>query len=280
LTQAGTALMTKRGAAAALAAVALLVVLFWLNSRAFGWVLSLVGFFQTRSLQAIAIYVLIYIAVCLSCLPLTPLEVLTGFCFGVPNGIFIDITGRVLGSVMSFLIARFVLAKMGSNCFCVTDLKGAAVLRGVGKAVEEKGLRFLVLFNLAYVPVAVKNYGLGFVSEVPLHKFVAAIFIVEVPMASIWACIGSAAAADFEAAGGSSSNSTAASDAIHNGIKHEHAWLKWVLVVGGIGSVFFVMHAIHRSVAGELAKLHLHADADEERNDGLGELLPETEQAA
>lgn len=138
------------------------------------------------------------------------------------------------------------------------------MLRGVGKAVEERGLRFLVLFNIAYVPVAVKNYGLGFVPEVPLYKFVAAIFIVEVPMASIWACIGSAAAADLTASGASISNSTATHAAITGGMKDEHWQIKILLLMVGISSIFWVLHAVHRSVAAELEKVNRHhLDADD-----------------
>merc|ERR1712241_977774 len=114
------------------------------------------------------------------------------------------------GAAMSFWIARVLLFK-GLQCCCV---QGAQVMKGVGTAVKEQGLRFIVLFNFAYVPVAVKNYGLGFVPEVSLGKFVLAIFIVEIPMASIWAFFGSSAARSLESQGISLSNATAVHDAI------------------------------------------------------------------
>merc|ERR1712154_352265 len=78
---------------------------------------------------------------------------------------------------------------------------------GIGSAVEEQGLRFLILFNMAYIPVAVKNYGLGFIPEVTLWRFLTAIFLVEIPFASIWAFIGSSAAQELQTDGTSLTSS-------------------------------------------------------------------------
>ncbi len=109
-----------------------------------GWVMGMVSFFQTKSLNACVTYVFIYVVMQMSCLPLTPLEIFTGFCFGVPLGIFIDIIGRLSGAVASFLIARG-LSKLNAQ-ECCSSVKSAAVLRGVGTAVEEQGLKFPSLF--------------------------------------------------------------------------------------------------------------------------------------
>merc|ERR1719401_2210900 len=136
-----------------------------MNFRALKWVYSLVDFFQGRSFLACSVYVCMYVFVSLVCLPLTPIEIFTGFCFGVPFGILLDVIGRVLGAVVSFLIARGLLY-LDADCPCCDYVKHHPVLKGVGRAVEERGMRFLIMFNLAYVPVAVKNYGLGFVPEV------------------------------------------------------------------------------------------------------------------
>lgn len=237
----------------ALCAAVALDIIFGLHELALKMALAWVGFFHTRSIKACLSYMLLYVTVSLVCIPLTPFEILTGFCFGIPLGIVLDICGRILGAVLSFLIARF-LASRGLDCRNVT---GHAVLKGVGRAVEDQGFRFLVLFNLAYVPVAVKNYGLGFVPGVPLHKFVAAIFVVEVPIAFLWASIGSAAASEFKLDGESITNTTAVQDALSSG----HAALGWrvkvPLLVLGVGAVLFVLRIIHSKVSQELKELGL-----------------------
>jgi len=222
-----------------------------LHGRVLSTLLSLIDFFRTKSPLACVTYELIYVATSLLCLPLTPIEIFTGFCYGVPFGIVLDIIGRIVGAVLSFTIAR-ALSRQGSGC---SSLRAAAVLRGVGQAVEEQGLRFLVLFNLACVPVAVKNYGLGFVPEVPLPLFVAAIFMIEIPMASIWATIGSVVAGDLEAAGVSSSNASVAGAAIASGPAKAGWQLKLSLLVVGVVSILLVLHSVHGKVAVQLKRL-------------------------
>jgi len=239
------------------AGVVVVDIHFGLHARLLAGLFTSVAFFRTRSLAACAWYVLAYVTASLSCVPLTPFEIFTGFCFGLPLGLLLDVTGRVLGAVMSFSIAR-MLSRRGyvSLPFLSGD---SAVLRGVGNAIEEEGLRFLVLFNMAYVPVAVKNYGLGFVPEVHLAKFVLAIIIVEVPMASIWATIGNAAAQDLLANGVTLTNVTAVQEVILGA--HEGVALKGCLLLVGGGAVLTVMHIVHKKVAQELDRIKLRKDS-------------------
>eukprot|EP00930_Biecheleria_cincta_P000010 TRINITY_DN10001_c0_g1_i2.p1 TRINITY_DN10001_c0_g1~~TRINITY_DN10001_c0_g1_i2.p1 ORF type:complete len:226 (+),score=31.39 TRINITY_DN10001_c0_g1_i2:167-844(+) len=193
-----------------LAFVAGFASVVWMNARVLGLIMSLASFFRTKSLAAVLSYLMIYVVASLCCVPLTPLEMFTGFCFGVPFGIV---------------------------------------------AVEEQGLRFLVMFNLAYVPVAVKNYGLALVPEVQLPQFVTAIFIVEVPLASIWACLGNAAAGEFPTLEGNATLTPAklVGDADHG--------LKVILLVVGLASIVVIMGILHKKVSTEL---RLTASYDEE----------------
>jgi uncharacterized membrane protein YdjX (TVP38/TMEM64 family) len=146
------------------------------------------GHFSAKSPTGCAQYVLIYATA--SCLgaPSTFFEVLAGFLFGWPLGVCLDTMGRILSATVSFGTARSLLSfgRGGMD---------HPWLEGVGQAVEEQGFPFLILFNLLYIPVAVKNYGLGFIPEVTLSKFIAAVLCVEIPMASIWAYVGATARA-------------------------------------------------------------------------------------
>jgi len=219
-------------------------VAFGVHAQILNVVIPCVVYFQSRTPMACLSYMALYVAVSLSCVPLTPFEILTGFCFGIPLGIILDITGRVTGAALSFLAAR-ALSHSGVDCPCVT---GEAVMAGVGKAVEEHGFRFLLLFNLAPMPVAVKNYGLGFVPEVRLSSFILAIMVVEVPMASMWAFIGSSAASEVSAM-----DTTAVHSAIVNG--GPGLYVKVPLLCAGVVSMLLVLRMIHKKVAVELEKV-------------------------
>lgn len=148
---------------------------------------SSVDFFSTGSPQACALYVSIYVASCMVGVPLTLFEVMSGYLFGFALGFAVDMIGQLTASSLSFFVARFLF-----SYGCDLAPKNP-VLKGVGRAVDERGLGFLVLFNLLYVPVAIKNFGLGFVPEVQFWQFFVSIFIVEIPMATIWAFVGSTA---------------------------------------------------------------------------------------
>jgi len=213
-------------------------------------ILSMTAFFRTKTLWACSTYIAIYVGVSLFCFPLTPLEIFAGFCFGFPFGVLIDIIGRMVGSVLAFGIARLLLLYGPETCACVS---GQAVLKGVGRATQEHGLRFLVLFNLAYVPAAIKSYGLGFVKEVPLMQFVIAIFIIEVPAATISCFLGNLAAEQFAADGLSISNSTAMFNELSG--KTRNAPVKIVLLGLGIFAIAVVLWIVHSRVSEELDRM-------------------------
>lgn len=151
-------------------------------------VATAVSYFSARSPAACTEYILIYsVATCLGA-PSTFFEVLAGFLFGWRLGVCLDTVSRVLSATASFVVARSLLS-------CGRGGMSHPWLEGVGEAVEEQGLPFLILFNLLYIPVAIKNYGLGFIPQVSLSNFIAAILCVELPLASIWAYVGAAARA-------------------------------------------------------------------------------------
>jgi len=241
----------------------LLIAVFYLDyclglhDRVLTWMIASIAFFHTKTFFACGCYVAAYVAASLLCVPLTPFEILTGFIFGVPFGIVLDIAGRLTGAILSFQIARFLLRR-NTECSVV---QGNKVMKGIGAAVEEQGLRFLVLFNLAYVPVAVKNYGLGFIPEVSLGKFVAAIFIVEVPMATVWAFVGSGAAQGLEAEGLSLTSPGEVRGALAGTRGGSHSHVKLGVLIVGVLSILAVLHLIHKKVSSELG---LHRESGSE----------------
>lgn len=243
-------------AAACLVLAILLTVdtFFGLHDQLLDQIISAIAFFRTKTIMSLGAYVASYLAASLLCFPLTPFEIMSGFIFGLPHGILMDMSGRLLGAIVSFGIARLLrllLCKRLESC-C---LKGSSVLKGVGAAVEEQGLRFLILFNLAYMPVAVKNYGLGIVPQVSLGQFLAAILMVEVPFASVWAFIGDRVAQQFDADGISFTNATEVRSALTGGTTGSPVGM--VFLVIGILSVILVMRSVHKQVSKELDRAGL-----------------------
>lgn len=230
---------------------------FGIHNKLLHAILSCAGFFQTRSVFACACYILMYIGVQMVCLPITPIEIFTGFCFGVRLGLVVDLIARLSGATLSFNIARLLLYA-GVD---FAPMNGQAVLQGVGRAVQEHGLRFLVLFNLAYVPVAIKNYGLGFVPEVPITKFLLAILITEVPMGTIWSYAGSVAAQAFASSRQSASDGAAVSRAVTKASPGS-MYLKVILVILGLGSILTVLWCIHSKVDAVMQEMRQEDEQD------------------
>lgn len=252
------------------AAVVSLILLDWfldIRSKMLGLVASSVAFFRTRTPLACASYVGVYLGANLLSVPLTPFEITTGFIFGFRLGIFLDTVGRTSGALLCFQMAR-LLSRSKMKCPCMT---GNKVMKGIGSAVEEQGLRFLILFNLAVMPVAIKNYGLGFVPEVSTFKFVAAIFIVEIPMASIWAFIGSAAAQELENDGISLTNVTEVHNVISGASKVSP--LKLCILAVGVVTLLILVHFVGKKVSVELDRAG-DASSEELENELVDELAP------
>lgn len=232
-------------------AVSGIILLVWslgVRANLLASVASSVAFFRTKSPTACASYVGVYLAANILSVPLTPFEILTGFIFGFHLGVLLDCVGRTLGALVCFQIAR-MLFRSKMQCPCMT---GNKVLKGIGAAVDEQGMRFLLLFNLAQMPVAIKNYGLGFVPEVSVLKFVGAIFIVEVPMAAMWAFIGSTAAQELEDQGVSLTNATEVHNAISGASKLSP--LKFIVLLVGIATLLLLVHFVGQKVAEQVGR--------------------------
>lgn len=210
------------------------IVLFLLLGRFFGLAILnrirlMVDFFSSATPQACGLYVAIYVVACCAGVPITAFELLTGYLFGWWLGMCLDIIGRMVASAACFLVARSMMR------FGFGPGLDSALIQGIGSAVQHQGLRFLVLFNLLYIPVAVKNYGLGFVPEITLWRFLVAIFVVEVPVASAWAFIGSSA----RASGVHFDDLNAA---------HGHGWLASLATLLAIVAFVLVLRIVHERV--------------------------------
>jgi uncharacterized membrane protein YdjX (TVP38/TMEM64 family) len=161
-----------------------------------------------------------------SCVPTTPLELAAGYAFGVGAGFVVDTLGKLLGCTVSFVLGRLCLrglaARMclagdfGANLLRAVDLSLAAPankkmdqLSGGGKAANGgaplssstassstpilspspswDSYQLLLLIQLAYIPVALKNYGLS-LTAVSFGAFFMTSLLGEMPstFAIVW----------------------------------------------------------------------------------------------
>lgn len=129
--------------------------------------------------------------------PTTPVELLIGFVFGLP-GLLINVVGKFLGCVASFVLGRTVLRGVARNKFMYReapqDLAEQTAADGsrtpthaLFVAVEQllaagpRQIKMLLLIQLAWVPIAFKNYGLALMPAVTLPKFAVTSLVGELP---------------------------------------------------------------------------------------------------
>ena len=144
------------------------------------------------------------------CFPTTPLELAAGYAFGVGFGFVVDTLGKLLGCCIAFSLGRYCFRSFAKkSCF---SRQGSELLRAVdssflpqrpiGKKDYSKSdareeptssthspsqsppswdsLQLLMLIQLAYIPIAVKNYGLA-LTAVPFSPFFFTSLIGEMP---------------------------------------------------------------------------------------------------
>jgi len=123
----------------------------------------------------------------LSFMPLTPLEVSLGFLFGVRVGYVVVFIGKVLGCSASFALGRTVARDWAQRQFGKNEL-----LRALDMAVARQPYKICFVVRLAYIPVAVKNFGLAILSVRP-EEFMVSLIGVETFNSSPFVIVGSTA---------------------------------------------------------------------------------------
>lgn len=128
------------------------------------------------------------VAACINSFPSTVFELLAGYIFGFWLGLLLASTGKLLGTIASFLIGRYLCRER------VLALMNRAhpawqVFRSL---VRKKQMLIVFLTRIAIFPIAIKNYGLG-VLDVSLLVFVSAAAITGLPFSVLWVYSGHSA---------------------------------------------------------------------------------------
>lgn len=100
-------------------------------------------------------------------LPITPLELGCGLVYGL-YGLIINTVGKLLGCVTAFLLGRSCLRSYVERNFSHSHL-----IHEIDRALSQNrwsSIRLLLLIQLSYVPIALKNYGVS-LTNVSLFSF-------------------------------------------------------------------------------------------------------------
>mmetsp|Transcript_4547 Transcript_4547/g.9893 ORF Transcript_4547/g.9893 Transcript_4547/m.9893 type:complete len:246 (+) Transcript_4547:116-853(+) len=123
----------------------------------------------------------------LSFIPLTPIELALGYLLGVGPAYLVVFTGKVAGCLAAFLLGRTVARDWAQRTFGRHEL-----LQALDLAVSERPFQICVIVRLAYIPIALKNYGLSLLAIQP-KDYIAALLLVEVVMSFVLVTVGATA---------------------------------------------------------------------------------------
>eukprot|EP00667_Euglena_gracilis_P009145 EG_transcript_9280 len=130
-------------------------------------------------------------AVCL--LPTSVFEVAVGYAFGFQRAVLITWAGKTAGGIVAFVLGRTLMRDSTSAM-----MQSHPLARALKVAITDKMLTVVFLVRAAYIPMAVKNYGLSICPGVSLLTFSTVSSLVNVPYSVMWAWWGSELQAEQE----------------------------------------------------------------------------------
>jgi uncharacterized membrane protein YdjX (TVP38/TMEM64 family) len=147
------------------------------------------------------------------CLPTTPVEIAAGFTWTPVWASAASSIGKTVGSSSAFALSRLLLLPLLSR----SSRSGNGPIRlhidsffgQLGSAIRTRPFWTVGLIRAAPLPIALKNYGLGMMPELPTSVFMLMTFGVNVPFSVAWTLTGSSASSLQEAvqSGGAGSSS-------------------------------------------------------------------------
>ncbi|CAK4078513.1 unnamed protein product [Aphanomyces euteiches] len=119
------------------------------------------------------IFMIVYAVCIILCCPSTLFDLTAGYLFGFGFGNVVALGGKTFGSVVAFLIGRYVMKDTVRQKL----QEGQPMFRAWALLLDRDQLQFVVLLQLAYIPIFIKNYGLA-ILHIPFGLFLwTSIFI-------------------------------------------------------------------------------------------------------
>ncbi|CEG36628.1 atp-binding cassette superfamily [Plasmopara halstedii] len=161
-----------------------LIVIRFVRSNDFTLV---VQWLQVHEALGAALYVCSFTCFVVLCFPSTVFELLAGYIFGLWLGLLLATTGKLLGSVLSYVIGRYMCRHRVHSYMA----RGHPALQGFQSLLRKRQILIVFLTRVAFFPIAIKNYGLS-VLDVRFSVYFAAALLTGLPFSFIWVYSGHA----------------------------------------------------------------------------------------
>eukprot|EP00937_MAST-01D_sp_MAST-1D-sp2_P008091 g8091.t1 len=156
------------------------------------------------------VVVLIFALWIVAFLPSSPYELVIAAMYGLGHALVLITAGKLMGCVAAFLLGRSCGRERVERWIARRDRRGsgsdgtsaADILRALEAAVAARGWRLVLPFQFAYLPIAIKNYGLAVCSDVSLWLFTWTLLVGEAPGTVATALVGESAGTAAGVAGG------------------------------------------------------------------------------
>ena len=183
-------------AAGALIAILLILLLFDVDDA----VSPLLERVDTLGWAAPPLFILLHAVAIVGLLPGVLFPLGAGFLFGALPGTLYSVAGKILGSAIAFLLARYVLSQKNLPERARRFGRRHPKLRQLEKRLPEGGWRNVLLIRLVpVIPFKISNYFFGW-TRFSLRDFLVGTFLGAIPFSWINAYLGSVGA-DFASLG-------------------------------------------------------------------------------
>jgi len=191
---------------------------------------------QNHKLAGGFLYAMVLTLTATICIPTTPFELAAGYLFGFIAAIPISLTGKVLGSLISFALGKYVLF----SCIKSWSFFKTRLFKGLEHAIKSKPWHILTAARLSALPLSIKNYGLSVLGASWL-PFSVTTLLGSIPFTLTWSQIGSLSKDIQQASSGG----------------HRSSVTEWVLMSVGILSCLVLMLMLRKYAAEEMNKVAL-----------------------
>jgi len=179
-------------------------------------VLSFATFVQAQGNAGFLYYALGYFVYAMCALPVTIIEVLSGFLFGAVPGFCLVMVVKTVQCTICFQIGRFFMLKRVEAW--IEGMKpNSPTLQKLDVQLTNNPFMAALMFRLGPVPLAVKNYGLAAFPQVTPFIFTAATFVVNVPFTMMWCVAGGSATSLVDAIAAAEGGGGESGDAASSG---------------------------------------------------------------
>lgn len=103
-------------------------------------------------------------------IPTTPPELAMGFVFGLELGYAVDLSGKLVGSALCYVLGCSVLRSCAQRLVLSSE-KYRDVFLAFEEEVVLRPWRTSAMLRVAWIPISAKNYGMAVLGVRPLHYF-------------------------------------------------------------------------------------------------------------